>query len=153
MPQKKTIIKKVQPKVKAEASKLASATRKDQNNEEIQNFVESFGPAVGKISIYRRDRIGRYAYAGSLAPGAVSESRIQEIYGGGEFTIRLLDEGGRFLKQCSVVIEQPKREPTSIAALGSEGQRMQVEMLDLQLARQHEMLLEMIKAFQVTKRD
>src|SRR5262245_12685599 len=126
---KKTIIEEEQP-LSGEPD-ISLPTEDDiRREEEVQAFAQSLGPSVCKVSIYRLDKSGRFAYVGSLPPGGISESLIQEGYGGGEFIVRLLDEGGRFLKQKSIVIEDPKRESASIAGPGLDvSGRIQVELL------------------------
>src|SRR5262245_15586372 len=146
---KRTIIEELQPDPSpSEGSGEVVPTEDDlQREEEIQNFVQSFGGDVCRVSVYRLNKAGKLAYVGSLSPGAVTESLIQETYGEGEYNIRLLDERGKFLMRRSIVIEGPRREPVTGLGLAanSDGNRVQIEMLQQQMMRQHEMLLAMIQ--------
>src|SRR5262245_33073987 len=146
---KRTIIEELQPDPSpSEGSGEVVPTEDDlQREEEIQNFVQSFGGDVCRVSVYRLNKAGKLAYVGSLSPGAVTESLIQETYGEGEYNIRLLDERGKFLMRRSIVIEGPRREtgPGPGLAANSDGNRVQIEMLQQQMMRQHEMLLAMIQ--------
>jgi hypothetical protein len=144
---KRTIIEELQPDLSLSEGAAETVPTEDdlQREEEIQNFVESFGGDVCRVSVYRLNKAGKLAYVGSLSPGAVTEALIQETYGEGEYNIRLLDEHGKFLRRRSIVIEGPRREPAPGPGPNSDGNRVQIEMLQQQMLRQHEMLLAMIQ--------
>jgi hypothetical protein len=141
MPRKKIVTTKeeettVEPETPPEAPQ----------DELIRSFVERFGgDAVGRVVIYRVDPRGKREYLGSVAADVVDEDFLQRTYGGGRFYVRLVDDRGQYLQQMTCdIAELPGAAQAAPPGAESDGARLQLDILREQVARQHEMILQLV---------
>lgn len=124
----------------------------------LQNFNEKFS-ASNRVAISRfNNETQRYKHVLSTDPAAIGEvieDYLQRNFGGGNFKVVLHDENGRVIGERSPIeIENPpgkqKEEPApAVAGLVPTRGGMPIDIFQFmqeERARQHELMLEMIRA-------
>jgi len=124
------------------------ASREEQ---EISQWLESFGASATKVKIWKFNRAGERGYCGTAEPSAVDEDYLKQMWGAGKYFLTIYGTTG-YVGNRNLVIhgsDDPRFGPIGPTAapngpaVNQPTAQPQIELLREQVNRQHEMILKL----------
>lgn len=103
----------------------------------LEDMAATLGAGVGQARVYKIERTGDAAFVGEFVAAELTESKLQEEFGGGKYVVKFLNSQKQYVKQRTVTIAEPRKRDndltTALAKLEGKGGIDQMAVLQLQL--------------------